>query len=198
MKKTLSFGLLPLLLASGGNIAWAQIYRCSDGGEVTYINSATEAKARNCITMQGGNVKVIEGVIKVKPRIKERIKEKIQGTTINASNVDQLREEKNSNGIKFEQDYRNFSFSSLAKFQSAIYVDTPSRSVENGNLSGRYVISFIANGVKITCATASQKILDYAAKLKLGDTVKIDAKFNANNLIDYGFAFRDCDISKPN
>ena len=193
MKKALSFGLLPLLLASGGNIAWAQIYRCSDGGEV-YINDATKAKARNCIAMKGGHVTVVPGVIKVKPIIKE----KIQGTTINASNVDQLKEEKNSNGIKFEQDYRNFSFSSLAKFQSAIYVDTPLRSVENENLNGRYIISFNANGVEITCSTASQKILDYAAKLKRGDTVKIDAKFNANNLFGYGFAFRDCDISKPN
>ena len=79
-----------------------------------------------------------------------------------------------------------------------MYVDTLLRSAENGKLSGGYFISFNANGVKITCATASQKILDFAAKLKLGDTVKIDAKFNANNLISYGFTFRDCDISKPN
>ena len=196
MKKTLPFVLLPLLLASVANTAWAKIYRCtgSDGKAPEYITSATEAEARNCKELQGGNIDIVKPIIKIKPIIKE----KIQGTTINASNINQLKEEKNSNGIKFEQDYKNFSFSSLAKFQSAMYADTLLRSEENGKLSGEYLISFNANGVKITCVTASQKILDYAAKLKFGDTAKIDAKFNANNLINYGFAFRDCDISKPN
>lgn len=65
MKPTLLLPLLPLLLAIGGNPAWAQqIYRCAapgGSGAVEYTNNAKDAQSRNCKLLAGGNVTVVQG-----------------------------------------------------------------------------------------------------------------------------------------
>ena len=65
MKPTLLLPLLSVLLASGGNAAWAQqIYRCAapgGSGAVEYTNNAKDAQSRNCKLMAGGNVTVVQG-----------------------------------------------------------------------------------------------------------------------------------------
>ena len=63
MKHTLLLPLLSLLLASGGNAAWAQVYRCvaAGGGSPEYINNVKDAQSRNCKLVSGGNVTVVQG-----------------------------------------------------------------------------------------------------------------------------------------
>ena len=63
MKHTLLLPLLSLLLASGGNSAWAQVYRCvaAGGGSPEYINNVKDAQSRNCKLVSGGNVTVVQG-----------------------------------------------------------------------------------------------------------------------------------------
>ena len=54
---------MSFLLVSGGNDAWAQVYRCvaTGGGSPEYINNAKEAQSRNCKLVSGGNVTVVQG-----------------------------------------------------------------------------------------------------------------------------------------
>lgn len=63
MKHSLLLPLLSLLLLSGGNAAWAQVYRCvaAGGGSPEYINNAKDAQSRNCKLLAGGNVTVVQG-----------------------------------------------------------------------------------------------------------------------------------------
>ncbi|OGA95685.1 MAG: hypothetical protein A3E79_09895 [Burkholderiales bacterium RIFCSPHIGHO2_12_FULL_61_11] len=63
MKKTLLLPLVSFLLVSGGNDAWAQVYRCvaAGGGSPEYINNTKEAQSRNCKLVSGGNVTVVQG-----------------------------------------------------------------------------------------------------------------------------------------
>jgi hypothetical protein len=64
MKTTFLLSTLTLLLAGTGSAAWSQqIYRCAGaaGGPPEYINNAKDAQTRNCKTMTGGNVTVVQG-----------------------------------------------------------------------------------------------------------------------------------------
>ena len=64
MKTTVLLPMLTLLLAGTGSAAWSQqIYRCEGiaGGPPEYINNAKDAQARNCKTMTGGNITVVQG-----------------------------------------------------------------------------------------------------------------------------------------
>jgi hypothetical protein len=64
MKTTFLLPTLTLLLAGTGSAAWSQqIYRCTGaaGGPPEYINNAKDAQTRNCKTMTGGNVTVVQG-----------------------------------------------------------------------------------------------------------------------------------------
>jgi hypothetical protein len=64
MKITFLLSTLTLLLAGTGSAAWAQqIYRCAGaaGAPPEYINNAKDAQTRNCKTMTGGNVTVVQG-----------------------------------------------------------------------------------------------------------------------------------------
>lgn len=63
MNKTLLLPLLSLLLVSGGNAVWAQVYRCvaAGGGSPEYINNVKDAQSRNCKLVLGGNVTVVQG-----------------------------------------------------------------------------------------------------------------------------------------
>jgi hypothetical protein len=63
MKNTFLLSALSLLLASAGNVAWAQqVYRCAGVGGATpeYINNAKEAQTRSCKLVSGGNVTVVQ------------------------------------------------------------------------------------------------------------------------------------------
>ncbi len=77
MKPTLSTLLLPLLsllLAIGGNAAWAQqIYRCAtpgSSGAVEYTNNVRDAQSRNCKLLAGGNVTVVQGTLMSKTPVR--------------------------------------------------------------------------------------------------------------------------------
>ena len=64
MKTTFLLSTLTLLLAGAGSAAWSQqIYRCAGaaGAPPEYINNAKDAQTRNCKTMTGGNVTVVQG-----------------------------------------------------------------------------------------------------------------------------------------
>ena len=64
MKLTLLLSSFTLLLASAGSSVWAQqIFRCAGAGGAPpeYINNAKDAQTRNCKTMTGGNVTVVQG-----------------------------------------------------------------------------------------------------------------------------------------
>jgi hypothetical protein len=64
MKTTFLLSSLTLLLAGTGSAAWSQqIYRCAGaaGAPPEYINNAKDAQTRNCKTMTGGNVTVVQG-----------------------------------------------------------------------------------------------------------------------------------------
>ena len=64
MKSTFLLPILTLLLAGTGSAAWSQqIYRCAGaaGAPPEYINNAKDAQTRNCKTMTGGNVTVVQG-----------------------------------------------------------------------------------------------------------------------------------------
>jgi hypothetical protein len=64
MKTTFLLPILTLLLAGTGSAAWSQqIYRCAGaaGAPPEYINNAKDAQTRNCKTMTGGNVTVVQG-----------------------------------------------------------------------------------------------------------------------------------------
>jgi len=64
MKKTLSLSVFSLVLLGAGHGAGAQqIYRCAGAGGAApeYINNAKEAQTRNCQTVMGGNVTVVQG-----------------------------------------------------------------------------------------------------------------------------------------
>jgi len=64
MKKTLSLSVFSLVLLGAGHGAGAQqIYRCAGvgGAAPEYINNAKEAQTRNCQTVSGGNVTVVQG-----------------------------------------------------------------------------------------------------------------------------------------
>ena len=64
MKITYLLSTLTLLLAGTGSAAWSQqIYRCAGaaGAPPEYINNAKDAQTRNCKTMTGGNVTVVQG-----------------------------------------------------------------------------------------------------------------------------------------
>jgi hypothetical protein len=64
MKTTFLLSTLTLLLAASGSAAWSQqIYRCAGaaGAPPEYINNAKDAQTRNCKTMTGGNVTVVQG-----------------------------------------------------------------------------------------------------------------------------------------
>lgn len=63
MKHTLLLPFFSLLLVSGGNTAWAQVYRCvaAGGGSPEYINNVKDAQSRNCKLVSGGNVTVVQG-----------------------------------------------------------------------------------------------------------------------------------------
>ena len=64
MKTTFLLSTFTLLLAGAGSAAWSQqIYRCAGaaGAPPEYINNAKDAQTRNCKTMTGGNVTVVQG-----------------------------------------------------------------------------------------------------------------------------------------
>jgi len=64
MKNTLSLSVFSLVLLGAGHGAGAQqIYRCAGvgGAAPEYINNAKEAQTRNCQTVSGGNVTVVQG-----------------------------------------------------------------------------------------------------------------------------------------
>jgi hypothetical protein len=64
MNTTFLLSTLTLLLAGTGSAAWSQqIYRCAGvaGAPPEYINNAKDAQTRNCKTMTGGNVTVVQG-----------------------------------------------------------------------------------------------------------------------------------------
>jgi hypothetical protein len=64
MKSTFLLPILTLLLTGTGSAAWSQqIYRCAGaaGAPPEYINNAKDAQTRNCKTMTGGNVTVVQG-----------------------------------------------------------------------------------------------------------------------------------------
>lgn len=64
MKTTFLLSTLTLLLAGAGTAAWSQqIYRCAGGAGAApeYINNPKDAQTRNCKTMTGGNVTVVQG-----------------------------------------------------------------------------------------------------------------------------------------
>lgn len=56
MRIALSISLLALTVATHGH-AQTRIWRCGN----TYTNAASEAKAKNCKPVEGGNVTVVEG-----------------------------------------------------------------------------------------------------------------------------------------
>lgn len=59
-----SLSLVSLLLLGTGSSAWAQqIFRCTGvgGAAPEYINNLKEAQSRNCQTVSGGNVTVVQG-----------------------------------------------------------------------------------------------------------------------------------------
>ena len=64
MKFTILLSSFTLLLASAGSAVWAQqIFRCGGAGGAPpeYINNPKDAQTRNCKTMTGGNVTVVQG-----------------------------------------------------------------------------------------------------------------------------------------
>jgi len=64
MKNTLFLSVFSLVLLGAGHGAGAQqIYRCAGvgGAAPEYINNVKEAQARNCTTVSGGNVTVVQG-----------------------------------------------------------------------------------------------------------------------------------------
>ena len=64
MKFTILLSSFTLLLAGAGSSVWAQqIFRCAGAGGAPpeYINNAKDAQTRNCKTMTGGNVTVVQG-----------------------------------------------------------------------------------------------------------------------------------------
>jgi len=64
MKTIFLLTTLTLLLAGTGSAVWSQqIYRCAGaaGAPPEYINNAKDAQSRNCKTMTGGNVTVVQG-----------------------------------------------------------------------------------------------------------------------------------------
>ena len=68
MKTTFLLPTLTLLLVGTGSAAWSQqIYRCAGaaGAPPEYINNAKDAQTRNCKTMTGGNVTVVQGTAPV-------------------------------------------------------------------------------------------------------------------------------------
>jgi hypothetical protein len=77
MKTTFLLPILTLLLAGTGSAAWSQqIYRCAGaaGAPPEYINNAKDAQTRNCKTMTGGNVTVVQGTAAaVAPRTPVRV-----------------------------------------------------------------------------------------------------------------------------
>ena len=77
MKPIILLSSFTLLLASTGSTAWAQqIYRCAGtgGAPPEYINNAKDAQTRNCKTMTGGNVTVVQGTAVVPaPRAPVRV-----------------------------------------------------------------------------------------------------------------------------
>ena len=73
MKPFLFLPMMTLVLASAGQVAWAQqIFRCAGigGGPPEYINNAKDAQTRGCKVVSGGNVTVVQGnpVTKAAPR----------------------------------------------------------------------------------------------------------------------------------